>query len=61
MLKDFRCGTCTRLLARMGGFTELQIKCPRCGTLNHARATSPERSPESDMTAARAAPHSSLP
>ncbi|MBN0530841.1 Com family DNA-binding transcriptional regulator, partial [Pseudomonas aeruginosa] len=26
MLKDFRCGNCKRLLARMGLFTELQIK-----------------------------------
>ncbi|QXH45768.1 Com family DNA-binding transcriptional regulator [Pseudomonas xanthosomatis] len=60
MLKDFRCGTCSRLLARMGVLTELQIKCPRCGTLNHARAQSPERSPESDLSAAPAASHPSL-
>ncbi|MFV3403363.1 MULTISPECIES: Com family DNA-binding transcriptional regulator [Pseudomonas] len=60
MLKDLRCGKCARLLARTGSFTELQIKCPRCGTLNHARATSPERSPESDMTAAASASHPSL-
>ncbi|WP_248738405.1 Com family DNA-binding transcriptional regulator [Pseudomonas sp. MWU12-2029] len=34
----------------MGEYTELQIKCSRCGTLNHVKATSPERSPVSDMS-----------
>ncbi|WP_194790099.1 Com family DNA-binding transcriptional regulator [Pseudomonas sp. UFMG81] len=56
MLNDLRCGHCARLLARTGGFTELQIKCPRCGTLNHAKASSPERSPASDMNAPLCAP-----
>lgn len=51
MLKDCRCGKCKRLLARMGEFTELQIKCTRCGTLNHVKATSLERSPLSDTKA----------
>ncbi|SEI18399.1 zinc finger domain-containing protein, LSD1 subclass [Pseudomonas asplenii] len=51
MLKECRCGKCKRLLARVGGFTELQIKCSRCGTLNHVKAPSPERSPLSDMRA----------
>ncbi|WNC08423.1 Com family DNA-binding transcriptional regulator [Pseudomonas coleopterorum] len=55
MLKDCRCGKCKRLLARMGEFTELQIKCTRCGTLNHVKATSLERSPVSDLDAAFAA------
>lgn len=41
MLKDFRCGRCKRLLARMGENTELQIKCARCGTLNHVKALEP--------------------
>ncbi|WP_072410666.1 MULTISPECIES: Com family DNA-binding transcriptional regulator [Pseudomonas] len=41
MLKDFRCGHCKRLLARMGENTELQIKCSRCGTLNHVKAVAP--------------------
>ncbi|TNF81077.1 Com family DNA-binding transcriptional regulator [Pseudomonas sp. ICMP22404] len=41
MLKDFRCGHCKRLLARMGENTELQIKCARCGTLNHVKAVEP--------------------
>ncbi|MDD1016890.1 Com family DNA-binding transcriptional regulator [Pseudomonas rubra] len=47
MLKDFRCGNCNRLLARMGEHTELQIKCSRCGTLNHVKAASLEQSPMS--------------
>lgn len=51
MLKEFRCGNCNRLLARTGGFTQLQIKCPRCGTLNHVKAMSLEQSPLSDMNA----------
>ncbi|RMS71607.1 hypothetical protein CFBP6109_04139 [Pseudomonas syringae pv. cerasicola] len=42
MLKDFRCGQCKKLLARMGEYTELQIKCSRCGTLNHVKAASRE-------------------
>ncbi|WPN60790.1 Com family DNA-binding transcriptional regulator [Pseudomonas sp. P9_31] len=54
MLKDCRCGYCKRLLARMGEYTELQIKCSRCGTLNHVKAASLERSPMSDMSAASA-------
>ncbi|WP_419957160.1 Com family DNA-binding transcriptional regulator [Pseudomonas syringae] len=48
MLKDFRCGQCKKLLARMGDYTELQIKCSRCGTLNHVKATSHESSPLSE-------------
>ncbi|WP_288463147.1 Com family DNA-binding transcriptional regulator [uncultured Pseudomonas sp.] len=49
MLRDIRCGNCNRLLARAAGVTLLQIKCSRCGTLNHVRAASPEPSPMSDM------------
>ena len=41
MLKDFRCGHCKKLLARMGEHTELQIRCSRCGTLNHVKAVEP--------------------
>ncbi|WP_123405806.1 Com family DNA-binding transcriptional regulator [Pseudomonas frederiksbergensis] len=55
MLKDCRCGYCKRLLARLGEYTELQIKCSRCGTLNHVKATNLESSPVSDMCAASAA------
>lgn len=57
MLKDYRCGQCKRLLARVGEFNELQIKCSRCGTLNHAQAQSLESSPLSDMKAEFSAPH----
>ncbi|WP_246882235.1 Com family DNA-binding transcriptional regulator [Pseudomonas chlororaphis] len=50
------------MLARIGEYAELQIKCSRCGTLNHVRASSPERSPVSDMNAASAArPNQSQP
>lgn len=55
MLKDCRCGQCKRLLARVGECTEFQIKCSRCGTLNHVKAASLERSPLSDKEAAHAA------
>ncbi|MBD9588398.1 Com family DNA-binding transcriptional regulator [Pseudomonas sp. PDM03] len=55
MLKNCRCGQCKRLLARVGEYTELQIKCSRCGTLNHVKAASLERSPLSDKEAAHAA------
>lgn len=51
MLKDVRCGKCNRLLARAAGVTQLQIKCSRCGALNHVRALSSELSPLSDMQA----------
>ncbi|WP_445572100.1 Com family DNA-binding transcriptional regulator [Pseudomonas sp. E102] len=51
MLKDCRCGKCNRLLARVGEYTQLQIKCSRCGTLNHVKAASLEPSPLSDMKA----------
>ncbi|WP_277538136.1 Com family DNA-binding transcriptional regulator [Pseudomonas baetica] len=51
MLKDCRCGYCQKLLARTGEYTELQIKCSRCGTLNHVKAPSLERSPVSDTQA----------
>jgi len=39
-LCNIRCGECARLLARGRGWDEIQIKCPRCGTLNHMKAQS---------------------
>ncbi|MHC8329393.1 Com family DNA-binding transcriptional regulator [Pseudomonas sp. LB1P83] len=54
MLKECRCGNCKRLLVRIGEFTELQIKCSRCGTLNHVKAQSLERSPTSETHTASA-------
>ncbi|NIF28357.1 Com family DNA-binding transcriptional regulator [Pantoea sp. Tr-811] len=48
MLRDIRCGKCNRLLARAAGVTQLQIKCSRCGTLNHVKTLSLEPSPLSE-------------
>lgn len=39
-LCNLRCGECARLLARARHYDEIQIKCPRCGTLNHLKAES---------------------
>nr|WP_082394186.1 Com family DNA-binding transcriptional regulator [Stenotrophomonas acidaminiphila] len=40
MLQEARCGGCRRLLAKIGRYDEIQIKCPRCGTFNHMKAES---------------------
>ncbi|EPM68889.1 hypothetical protein A584_16333 [Pseudomonas syringae pv. theae ICMP 3923] len=40
-MQEIRCGHCCRKLAAISGFIELQIKCPRCRTLNHMKAQSP--------------------
>nr|WP_235567269.1 Com family DNA-binding transcriptional regulator [Lysobacter sp. Root604] len=40
ILLPIRCGECARLLAKAASYAELQIKCPRCGTLNHMKAAS---------------------
>ncbi|QXL84084.1 Com family DNA-binding transcriptional regulator [Comamonas sp. NLF-1-9] len=37
---SIRCGACHRKLAE-GQYLRLSIKCPRCGTINHLRATRP--------------------
>ncbi|OWL84625.1 hypothetical protein B7O88_16085 [Halopseudomonas aestusnigri] len=37
MLKELRCGRCSRLLAKVGQGSIIEIKCPRCGTLNQRR------------------------
>lgn len=39
--REVRCGNCRRLLAK-GEAIDLTIKCPRCGTLNHVRGTTPD-------------------
>ena len=44
MLDEIRCGTCSKKLGE-GKYRELEIKCPRCGTLNYLRAA-PSPSPE---------------
>lgn len=47
MLQDIRCGNCQRKLAAASFFSELQIKCPRCGTVNHLKAKSLYEAPPS--------------
>ncbi|NHR08028.1 Com family DNA-binding transcriptional regulator [Chromobacterium haemolyticum] len=37
--KEIRCGQCGRKLAE-GAYLTLNIKCPRCRTLNHFQAKS---------------------
>lgn len=39
-MKDIRCGGCGRLLAR-AKFIQIEIKCPRCKTLNNMKAIEP--------------------
>ena len=33
-MKDFRCQQCNRLLAKIGGGAKVEIKCPRCKSMN---------------------------
>ncbi|WP_233244278.1 Com family DNA-binding transcriptional regulator [Acidovorax sp. HMWF029] len=44
-MQEVRCGRCQKLLARADGIVE--IKCPRCGCLNHWRASPADRSGQS--------------
>ncbi|WP_363323087.1 Com family DNA-binding transcriptional regulator [uncultured Bilophila sp.] len=37
---EIRCGHCNKMLAK-GTALDLSIKCPRCGAINHVRATRP--------------------
>jgi phage FluMu protein Com len=41
-MEEIRCGDCGKLLAK-GEVVTLTIKCPRCGAINHLRATSPNQ------------------
>ncbi|OGC23696.1 hypothetical protein A2291_04255 [candidate division WOR-1 bacterium RIFOXYB2_FULL_42_35] len=34
MLKDFRCKFCHRLLGKIGEGSKIEIKCPKCKTMN---------------------------
>ena len=34
MLKEFRCKFCHRLLAKVGEGSKVEIKCPKCKTMN---------------------------
>lgn len=47
MLTECRCGKCNKLLARAGRYSEIQIKCPRCGTLNNMKTDESRAAPES--------------
>ncbi|WP_435626995.1 Com family DNA-binding transcriptional regulator [Candidatus Ferrigenium straubiae] len=40
-METIRCGKCSKLLAK-ASYSKLEIKCPRCGTLNQLRAESPK-------------------
>lgn len=42
--KEIRCGHCNKLLGK-GNARDMEIKCPRCGTLNHLRDTIPGSEP----------------
>lgn len=39
-MQGIRCGQPSRKLATASGFTEMQIKCPRCRALNQLKAES---------------------
>nr|WP_184602948.1 Com family DNA-binding transcriptional regulator [Rhodanobacter sp. MP1X3] len=39
-MQDVRCSRCAKLLARARVFDVIEIKCPRCGTINSLRAVS---------------------
>ncbi|MDO8406704.1 MULTISPECIES: Com family DNA-binding transcriptional regulator [Pseudomonas] len=60
MLSDFRCGKCNRLLAKVDVLYQVQIKCPRCATLNHVKTESLGRSPVSEINAASTAKKQSI-
>ena len=40
---DIRCGGCNKLLAR-ADYKALEIKCPRCKTMNNLQAVEPRSS-----------------
>ncbi|MES2237613.1 MAG: Com family DNA-binding transcriptional regulator [Pseudomonadota bacterium] len=42
-METIRCGNCNRKLAE-AEYSRLSIKCPRCGTLNHVKASEPPTS-----------------
>lgn len=42
-MEDIRCGKCNRKLA-VARFIEIEIKCPRCGTVNYQKAAEPPTS-----------------
>ncbi|WP_442793795.1 Com family DNA-binding transcriptional regulator [Pannonibacter sp. SL95] len=57
-MKDIRCGCCRALLFRMAAAPSapaIEIKCRRCGTINHLRP--PEPAPERQERAEHEAQH----
>lgn len=50
-MQEVRCGQCQRLLAK-AVFTEIQVKCPKCKTLNHQRASAVDRNGQSPQSRA---------
>lgn len=34
-MEHIKCNSCDRLLLKIGHFDEIEIKCPRCKTLNY--------------------------
>ncbi|WP_082702404.1 zinc finger domain-containing protein [Pseudacidovorax intermedius] len=52
---EIRCGQCRRKLA-MADAGSVEIKCPRCGTLNHWRASTADRGGPSPTPARQRAP-----
>lgn len=45
-MRNIRCGTCSALLFKAGPgaiAASIEIKCRRCGTMNHLRPAEPEQ------------------
>ncbi|MFW2061941.1 Com family DNA-binding transcriptional regulator [Acinetobacter baumannii] len=38
-MQNMKCSCCFKLLARIDNFRNLEIKCPRCKTLNQFQST----------------------
>ncbi|MBK0062397.1 MULTISPECIES: Com family DNA-binding transcriptional regulator [unclassified Acinetobacter] len=38
-MEPIKCKSCGRLLFKIGRFDELEVKCPRCKTLNYLSVT----------------------
>ncbi|WP_420909073.1 Com family DNA-binding transcriptional regulator [Acinetobacter modestus] len=38
-MKNLKCQCCLKLLARTGYFDHVEIKCPRCKTVNNFQST----------------------